>query len=58
MQLDIYAKDSFGQFIHFPSVVSQLKFKVPTFDGVLHLATPTNVKVWILKYVHFGIDFH
>jgi len=45
MQLDIYAKDSFGQFIHFPSVVSQLKFKVPTFDGVLHLATPTNVKL-------------
>jgi len=43
--LDIYAKDSFGQFIHFPAVVSQLKFKVPSFDGVLELASPLNVKL-------------
>ena len=44
-QMDIYAKDSFGQFIHFPSVVSQQKFKVPSFDGVLELTSPLNVKV-------------
>jgi len=40
-----YAKDSFGQFIHFPAVVSQQKFKVPSFDGVLELASPLNVKL-------------
>jgi len=43
--MDIYAKDSFGQFIHFPSVVSQQKFKVPSFDGVLELTSPLNVKL-------------
>jgi len=43
---DIYAKDSFGEYVHFPDVVSEQSFKVPSsFDGSVWVNSPLNVKL-------------
>merc|ERR1712012_1181474 len=42
---DIYARDSFGEYVYFPDIVSEESFKVPTFDGSVWVSSPLNVKL-------------